>query len=150
MLVAEHGRVPHSLAGWQVAVMVLRYFVAVLMVGEKGTSHWVHLRHRCVDVGLVGLEQTTYGLRELSGCACWRDGGPFECSLSPFLQRRPAGTLVGVTGFGPSLFVPCEAQTRLKGALRRSGQISLSLLYLPCFCCCTGSKEALTISSAGL
>jgi hypothetical protein len=32
MLVAEHGRVSHSLAGWQIAVVVLRYFVAVLML----------------------------------------------------------------------------------------------------------------------
>jgi hypothetical protein len=31
------------------------------------------------------------------------------------------------------LFVSREAQTRLKGALRRAGHISLSLLYLPCF-----------------
>src|ERR1035437_6064587 len=34
MLVAEHGGVAHSLAGWQIAVVVLRYFVAVLMLGE--------------------------------------------------------------------------------------------------------------------
>jgi hypothetical protein len=34
MLVVEHGRVAHSLAGWQIAVVVLRYFVAVLMLGE--------------------------------------------------------------------------------------------------------------------
>jgi len=26
--------VPHSPAGWQIAVVVLRYFVAVLMVGK--------------------------------------------------------------------------------------------------------------------
>src|SRR5665647_2654635 len=38
ILVAEHGRVPHSPAGWQIAVVVLRCFVAVLIVG---TSHWV-------------------------------------------------------------------------------------------------------------
>ena len=35
--------------------------------------------------------------------------------------------------FACGLFVPCEAQTKLKGALRHAGQISLSLLYLPCF-----------------
>jgi hypothetical protein len=34
LLVTEHGRVAHSPAGWQIAVVVLRYFVAVLMVGE--------------------------------------------------------------------------------------------------------------------
>jgi hypothetical protein len=56
----------------------------------------------------------------------------------------------GDTIFACGLFVPCEAQTSLRGALRRSGHISLSLLYLPCFCCCTGSEEARTISGAGL
>jgi len=35
MLVAEHGRVPHSPVEWQIAVLVLRYFVAVLMVGKS-------------------------------------------------------------------------------------------------------------------
>src|SRR5664279_4197040 len=47
MLVAEHGRVSHSLAGWQIAVVVLRYFVAVLMLGEWiRTTGGVHRRHR--------------------------------------------------------------------------------------------------------
>jgi len=41
--------------------------------------------------------------------------------------------------------VPSEAQNRLSGALRRAGHISLSLLYLPCSCCSTGSREALTL-----
>jgi hypothetical protein len=31
------------------------------------------------------------------------------------------------------LFVRGEAQTRLKGAFRGAGHLSLSLLYLPCF-----------------
>jgi hypothetical protein len=36
-------------AGWQIAVVVLRYFVAVLMLGEwVRTTGGVHRRHRCV------------------------------------------------------------------------------------------------------
>jgi len=35
MLVAEHGRVAQGPAGCQIAVLVLRYFVAVLMVGKS-------------------------------------------------------------------------------------------------------------------
>ena len=68
MLVVEHGRVAHSLAGWQIAVMVLRYFVAVLMVGEwvRATSGY-ELLGECIFiivvlVGPVGLKPTTYGL----------------------------------------------------------------------------------------
>jgi hypothetical protein len=34
MFVAEHRRVPHSPVEWHIAVVVLRYFVAVLIVGE--------------------------------------------------------------------------------------------------------------------
>jgi len=46
MLVAEHGRVAHSLAGWQIAVVVLRYFVAVLMLGEWVRTPGTHIRRR--------------------------------------------------------------------------------------------------------
>jgi len=64
MLVAEHGRVPHSPAGWQIAVVVLRYFVAVLILRRVAKNQWeVHRRHRRVW-GPVGLEPKIYGLRE--------------------------------------------------------------------------------------
>ena len=62
MLVAEHERVAHDPDGWHIAVVVLRYFAAVLMLGEWArASGGVHRRHR-VLVGPVGLQQTTYGL----------------------------------------------------------------------------------------
>jgi len=64
MLVAEHGRAPHSPAGWQIAVVVLRYFVAVLILRRVAKNQWeVHRRHRRVW-GPVGLEPKIYGLRE--------------------------------------------------------------------------------------
>jgi hypothetical protein len=47
MLVAEHGGVAHSPAGWWIAVVVLRYFVAVLMLSAwVRTTGVVHRRHR--------------------------------------------------------------------------------------------------------
>jgi hypothetical protein len=49
--------------------------------------------------------------------------GPLACgNTGPGDRIRTSG-----------LFVPCEAQTSLKGALPCPGQIPLSLLYLPCF-----------------
>jgi len=35
MLIAEHGRVSHSLAGWQIAVVVLGYFAAVQLAQPR-------------------------------------------------------------------------------------------------------------------
>jgi hypothetical protein len=46
MLVVEHGRVAHSLAGWQIAVVVLRYFVAVLMLASDKTRDCAAARYR--------------------------------------------------------------------------------------------------------
>ena len=63
MLVAEHGRVPYIPAGWQIAVVVLRYFVAVLIrhpvARNRGGVRPRHLR----VWGLVGLKPRNYGFR---------------------------------------------------------------------------------------
>jgi hypothetical protein len=72
ILVSEQGRVAHSPAGWQIAVVVLRYFVAVLMGWASGYEPL----GECISaidvlVSPIGLEPTTYGLREPSGC--WRE-----------------------------------------------------------------------------
>jgi len=57
MLVAEHERVPHSPAGWQIAVVVLRYFVAVLMVGSL-QNLMCAAQTGAVLIGLASTSQT--------------------------------------------------------------------------------------------
>jgi hypothetical protein len=52
MLVAEHGRVPYRPAGWQIAVVVLRYFAAVLITGIDLQSDVAQRGHSNVAEGV--------------------------------------------------------------------------------------------------